>query len=46
MQPFQFYSLANHENLAQEVFITKEEAIASGVEDTWVSNLTKLPVVE
>jgi hypothetical protein len=32
--------------LAQEVFITKEEAIASLVEDTYVSPLTGLPVIE
>jgi hypothetical protein len=32
--------------LAQEAFLTKEEAIASLVEDTYVSPLTGLPIVE
>jgi hypothetical protein len=32
--------------LVQETFLTKEEAIASSVEDTFVSRLTGLPVVE
>jgi len=31
---------------AQETFITREEVIASMVEDTYVSPLTGLPVVE
>jgi hypothetical protein len=43
---FHWNAFANHRDLAQEVFLTKEEAIASGVEDTWVSSLTGLPVVE
>jgi hypothetical protein len=32
--------------IVQETFLTKEEAIASSVEDTFVSPLTGLPVVE
>jgi hypothetical protein len=32
--------------LVQETFLTKEEAIASSVEDTFISPLTGLPVVE
>ena len=32
--------------LAQETFLTREEAVASFVEDTYVSPLTNLPVVE
>jgi hypothetical protein len=32
--------------LAQETFLTKEEAVASLVEDTFISPLTGLPVVE
>jgi hypothetical protein len=33
-------------SIAQETFMTREEAIASMVEDTYISPLTGLPVVE
>jgi hypothetical protein len=32
--------------IAQETFMTKEEAMASMVEDTYISPLTGLPIVE